>query len=117
MPSPDDDKTITVALLGNPNTGKSTLFSALCGVRQRVGNYPGVTVEKCVGRVEIGGRRFEVIDLPGTYSLAPRSPDEMVAVDLLLGCGGTTLLPTSSCASSTPATWNGTCIWSASCSS
>ena len=93
MSGPDDDKTITVALLGNPNTGKSTLFSALCGVRQRVGNYPGVTVEKCVGRVEIGGRRFEVIDLPGTYSLAPRSPDEMVAVDLLLGCGGTTAPP------------------------
>jgi ferrous iron transport protein B len=93
MSGSDDDKTITVALLGNPNTGKSTLFSALCGVRQRVGNYPGVTVEKCVGRVEIGGRRFEVIDLPGTYSLAPRSPDEMVAVDLLLGCGGTTTPP------------------------
>ena len=93
MSGPDADKTITVALLGNPNTGKSTLFSALCGVRQRVGNYPGVTVEKCVGRVEIGGRPFEVIDLPGTYSLAPRSPDEMVAVDLLLGCGGTTAPP------------------------
>ncbi len=93
MSGPDADKTVTVALLGNPNTGKSTLFSALCGVRQRVGNYPGVTVEKCVGRVEIGGRRFEVVDLPGTYSLAPRSPDEMVAVDLLLGCSGTTSPP------------------------
>jgi ferrous iron transport protein B len=93
MSGPDNERTITVALLGNPNTGKSTLFSALCGVRQRVGNYPGVTVEKCVGRVEIGGRPFEVIDLPGTYSLAPRSPDEMVAVDLLLGCGGTTAAP------------------------
>jgi ferrous iron transport protein B len=89
MSGPDDEKTITVALLGNPNTGKSTLFSALCGVRQRAGNYPGVTVEKKIGSVEIGGRRFEVVDLPGTYSLAPRSPDEMVAVDLLLGCGGT----------------------------
>ena len=78
-------KTLTVALLGNPNTGKSTLFTALAGVRQRVGNYPGVTVEKKIGHALIGGRRFALVDLPGTYSLAPRSPDEMVAVDLLLG--------------------------------
>ena len=77
--------TITVALIGNPNTGKSTLFNALCGVRQRVGNYPGVTVEKKTGRLEVDGRSFELVDLPGTYSLAPRSPDEMVAVDVLLG--------------------------------
>ncbi len=75
---------ITVALVGNPNTGKSTLFSALAGVRQRIGNYPGVTVEKKTGQFEHEGRRFEVVDLPGTYSLAPRSPDEMVAVDVLL---------------------------------
>src|ERR1700682_3310349 len=78
-------KTLTVALLGNPNTGKSTLFTALAGVRQRVGNYPGVTVEKKIGHAQIGGRRFALVDLPGTYSLAPRSPDEMVTVDLLLG--------------------------------
>src|SRR5437868_10309771 len=78
-------KTLTVALLGNPNTGKSTLFTALAGVRQRVGNYPGVTVEKKVGHVQFGGRRFALVDLPGTYSLAPRSPDEMVTVDVLLG--------------------------------
>jgi ferrous iron transport protein B len=77
--------TLTVALIGNPNTGKSTLFTALAGVRQRVGNYPGVTVEKKSGHAEIDGRQFELIDLPGTYSLAPRSPDEMVAVDVLLG--------------------------------
>src|SRR6185436_8955901 len=77
-------KTLTVALIGNPNTGKSTLFAALSGVRQRVGNYPGVTVEKKIGRLAIDGRRFELVDLPGTYSLAPRSPDEMVAVDVLL---------------------------------
>jgi ferrous iron transport protein B len=76
---------VTVALLGNPNTGKSTLFSALCGVRQRVANYPGVTVEKKIGRTEIAGHTLDVIDLPGTYSLAPKSPDEMVAVDVLLG--------------------------------
>jgi ferrous iron transport protein B len=77
--------TIRVALVGNPNTGKSTLFTALAGVRQRVGNYPGVTVEKKVGRLRHGDHVFELVDLPGTYSLAPRSPDEMVTVDLLLG--------------------------------
>jgi ferrous iron transport protein B len=78
-------KTIRVALIGNPNTGKSTLFTALAGVRQRVGNYPGVTVEKKTGHVQHDGQRFELVDLPGTYSLAPRSPDEMVTVDVLLG--------------------------------
>src|SRR5437763_5441974 len=78
-------KTLTVALIGNPNTGKSTLFSALAGVRQRVGNYPGVTVEKKLGTTEFHGQPFSIVDLPGTYSLSPRSPDEMVAVDVLLG--------------------------------
>src|SRR5437762_6083287 len=78
-------KTIRVAIVGNPNTGKSTLFTALAGVRQRVGNYPGVTVEKKIGHVQLSGRRFALVDLPGTYSLAPRSPDEMVTVDVLLG--------------------------------
>jgi ferrous iron transport protein B len=78
-------KTIRVALVGNPNTGKSTLFTALAGVRQRVGNYPGVTVEKKTGTLRHGEQLFELIDLPGTYSLAPRSPDEMVTVDVLLG--------------------------------
>lgn len=78
-------KTIRVALIGNPNTGKSTLFTALAGVRQRVGNYPGVTVEKKLGHLHFASHAFELIDLPGTYSLAPRSPDEMVAVDVLLG--------------------------------
>lgn len=78
-------KPLVVALVGNPNTGKSTLFSRLAGVRQRVGNYPGVTVEKKLGQAEFHGQRFTLVDLPGTYSLAPRSPDEMVAVDVLLG--------------------------------
>lgn len=76
-----------VALIGNPNTGKSTLFGALVGARQRVGNYPGVTVEKKTGTMLSGDIRFEVADLPGTYSLAPRARDEMVAVDVLLGRG------------------------------
>ena len=78
-------RTTTVALLGNPNTGKTTLFNALAGMRQRVGNYPGVTVETKKGRMAYQGEVFDLIDLPGTYSLAPRSPDEMVAVDLILG--------------------------------
>ena len=78
-------RTIRVAVVGNPNTGKSTLFTALAGVRQRVGNYPGVTVEKKTGHLRHEGQTFELIDLPGTYSLAPRSPDEMVTVDVLLG--------------------------------
>jgi ferrous iron transport protein B len=84
MSTATEKQTIHVALIGNPNVGKSTLFSALAGVRQRVGNYPGVTVEKKVGRCTIHGKQFELIDLPGTYSLAPRSPDEMIAVDVLL---------------------------------
>lgn len=75
----------TVALIGNPNTGKSTLFGALSGVRQRVGNYPGVTVDQALGEVVHDGRRWTLVDLPGTYSLTPRSPDEMVTVDVLLG--------------------------------
>jgi ferrous iron transport protein B len=81
----DERTTRTVAIIGNPNTGKSTLFNALAGVRQRVGNYPGVTVEKKLGEFAYAGTRWTLIDLPGTYSLAPRSPDEMVAVDVLLG--------------------------------
>ncbi|APW59369.1 ferrous iron transport protein B [Paludisphaera borealis] len=80
-----ENRTWTIALIGNPNTGKSTLFGALSGVRQRVGNYPGVTVEKKLGEVVHDGRRWILVDLPGTYSLAPRSPDEMVTVDVLLG--------------------------------
>jgi len=76
---------LTVALIGNPNTGKSTLFNALVGMRARVGNFPGVTVEKKVGRARWNGRAVTLIDLPGTYSLSPRSLDEMVSVDVLLG--------------------------------
>lgn len=75
----------SVALVGNPNTGKSTLFNALTGLRQRIGNYPGVTVEKKNGKFSQNGVVWDVIDLPGTYSLAPRSPDERVTLDVLLG--------------------------------
>ncbi len=83
--APTSGRPVTVALIGNPNTGKSTLFTALAGVRQRVGNYPGVTVEKKVGRMQLDGHALALVDLPGTYSLAPRSLDEMVTVDVLLG--------------------------------
>src|SRR5262245_39735611 len=78
-------RTATVALVGNPNTGKTTLFNALAGMRQRVGNYPGVTVETKKGKLRAGEQVLDLIDLPGTYSLAPRSPDEMLAVDVILG--------------------------------
>lgn len=85
MTSPASARPLTVALLGNPNTGKSTLFSGLVGVRQRTGNYPGVTVEKKLGRATFNHQPLDILDLPGTYSLAPHSPDEMVAVEVLLG--------------------------------
>ena len=75
----------TIAVVGNPNTGKSTLFNLLTGMRQKVANYPGVTVEKRVGELNIGERSFQLIDLPGTYSLAAHSPDERAAIDVLLG--------------------------------
>ena len=74
-----------IVTIGNPNTGKSTLFNALTGLRQKVGNYPGVTVERHVGQLRLGDRDAELVDLPGTYSLTAHSPDEMVAVDVLLG--------------------------------
>ena len=74
------------ALVGNPNSGKSTLFNALTGLKQKVGNYPGVTVEKKTGTTySQHGRPITVIDLPGTYSLAARSPDEAIVRDVLLG--------------------------------
>ncbi|WP_439532218.1 ferrous iron transporter B [Polymorphobacter sp.] len=75
-----------IALVGNPNAGKTSLFNALTGSRQKVGNYPGVTVERKSGRLALAdGRMAELIDLPGTYSLAPRSPDEAVTRDAILG--------------------------------
>ena len=75
----------TLALIGNPNTGKTTLFNALTGLSQQAGNYPGVTVEPKVGTLTLGtGTTIELVDLPGTYSLAAHSPDEMLAVDVLL---------------------------------
>jgi ferrous iron transport protein B len=75
-----------VALIGNPNCGKTTVFNQLTGLRQKVGNYPGVTVEKKEGRVPLpDGSEASILDLPGTYSLTANSPDEKIATDILLG--------------------------------
>ena len=75
-----------VALVGNPNAGKSALFNALTGARQKVGNYPGVTVERRSGRLILpDGRPVELVDLPGAYSLDPGSPDERVTRDVITG--------------------------------
>jgi ferrous iron transport protein B len=75
-----------VALVGNPNCGKTALYNALTGARQKVANYPGVTVEKKVGRLLTpAGRAIRVVDLPGTYSLRARSPDEEITRDVVLG--------------------------------
>lgn len=72
-----------IALAGNPNAGKTTLFNALTGLRQKTGNYPGVTVERRIGTIQ--STADQLIDLPGTYSLVSRSPDERVAVDVITG--------------------------------
>lgn len=75
-----------IALAGNPNSGKTTVFNALTGLRQKVANYPGVTVERRIGRCRLaGGTWIDVIDLPGTYSLISRSPDERIATAVLRG--------------------------------
>ncbi|MDH3260910.1 MAG: 50S ribosome-binding GTPase [Acidimicrobiia bacterium] len=75
---------LSIALAGNPNSGKTTLFNVLTGSRQHVGNWPGKTVEKRSGRFSEGDVEFEVVDLPGTYSLAAVSPEELVARGYLL---------------------------------
>ena len=77
--------TPVIAVIGNPNTGKSTLFNALTGLKQKTANYPGVTVERHTGSIDLAGGPVTLVDLPGAYSLAARSPDEMIAVDVLLG--------------------------------
>ena len=75
-----------IALVGNPNCGKTALFNALTGSRQKVANYPGVTVEKKIGRLTTpAGRVLQIVDLPGTYSLRARSPDEEITRDVVLG--------------------------------
>jgi ferrous iron transport protein B len=78
-------KEFTIALVGNPNTGKTTVFNALCGMRQRTGNYPGVTVEKRVGFIENDDYILELYDLPGLYSLRATSNDEKITLEVLTG--------------------------------
>lgn len=77
-------KKITIALSGNPNAGKTTLFNALTGARQHIANYPGVTVEKKTGRIIHGGHEITVVDLPGTYSITAYSIEEVVARNFLI---------------------------------
>lgn len=85
-PHNSPSQSLNVAIVGNPNCGKTTLFNALTGLRQKVGNYPGVTVEKKEGRVVVDANTtLNLIDLPGLYSLVPHSPDEQIAREVLLG--------------------------------
>jgi ferrous iron transport protein B len=74
-----------VAVVGNPNSGKSTLFNRLTGLKQRIGNYPGVTVERHIGSLSFEDKKTELIDLPGTHSLSAHSLEEQIAVDVILG--------------------------------
>ena len=85
MTPPAPEAATVIALIGNPNTGKSMLFNALTGLRQKTANYPGVTVERHTGEIVLAGQPVTLVDLPGAYSLAAQSPDEMVAIDVLLG--------------------------------
>ncbi|MFI5355779.1 MAG: ferrous iron transport protein B [Opitutales bacterium] len=94
VPAPVHPRQPVFAVVGNPNCGKSTLFNALTGLKQKVGNYPGVTVEKKTGvTYSQHGQPMTIIDLPGAYSLAARSPDEAVTRDVLLGRRSDTAQP------------------------
>lgn len=77
-------KEITIALVGNPNSGKTTVFNNLTGARQHVGNWPGVTVEKKEGTCNYQGYHIKVVDLPGVYSLTAYSPDEVIARNFIV---------------------------------
>ena len=78
------DKRLSVALIGNPNAGKSTIFNLLTGLRQHVSNFPGITVDKKIGVFQTGsGEKVDLIDLPGIYSLFPNSKDEKLVVDII----------------------------------
>lgn len=78
-------RALNIALVGNPNTGKSTLFNALTGLRQKTANFPGVTVERRLGNARLGAHQAQIIDLPGLYSLAADALDELITLDALLG--------------------------------
>lgn len=93
IPSPaafTEPPTLSIALIGNPNCGKTTLFNALTGLRYKVGNYPGVTVERREGQATLDGEDFCIIDLPGIYSLQANSLDEQITADVLNGSKGFT---------------------------
>ncbi len=75
----------SIAVVGNPNSGKSTLFNRLTGLKQRIGNYPGVTVERHVGILKVDDKSIELVDLPGTHSLSAHSLEEHIAVDVIFG--------------------------------
>jgi ferrous iron transport protein B len=77
-------KNLTIALAGNPNAGKTTIFNSLTGTRQKVGNWPGVTVEKKEGTIVRDGYHINLVDLPGTYSLTPFSTEEIIARNYIL---------------------------------
>ena len=80
-----DHKAIKVALVGNPNTGKTSLFNQLTGLNQKVGNYPGITVDKKVGKAKLSEQIFaSIVDLPGTYSINPTTIDENIVLQTLL---------------------------------
>ena len=100
--SPED---AVIALAGNPNVGKSTVFNALTGMRQHTGNWPGKTVGSAQGQCEHGGRGYVLVDLPGTYSLMAHSTEEEVARDFLCfgGADGAVVV--------TPPAWSGTSTW------
>jgi ferrous iron transport protein B len=84
-PAPVSHHAFTLALVGNPNAGKTTLFNALTGLRAKTANFPGTTVERKVGRLHLDHKQIIVVDLPGLYSLDSKSPDEKIAADALLG--------------------------------
>ncbi|HPM35885.1 MAG TPA: FeoB small GTPase domain-containing protein, partial [Spirochaetota bacterium] len=79
-----------IAIIGNPNCGKTTIFNELTGARQIIGNWPGVTVERKEGFLNFENNKIQVIDLPGIYSLSAKSDDEKVSLDFILN-GGTDL--------------------------